>query len=286
MGPFPLSAKTTLKRAAAKLREAGVESPSLCAQVLLAHVLGTDRLELIIRPDKTLSFQAAARFDALIAERGRNTPVAYLTGKKEFFGLELFVDRDVLVPRPETEGIVEEVLRIFPDQGQGFVFADICTGSGALAVALCSLFPNSLGIAVDISRSALGVAEKNARKHGVARRLHLACSDLGSGLASRSFDLVVANPPYVSAREYAALPQEIRAFEPARALWAGEDGLRFYPGLASDCARVLKPGGTALVETGSSQGAEVLACFREFPRTRIIKDLAGLDRIVAADLVG
>jgi len=273
---------TALKRAAFDLETAGVDSPALSAQIILAHVLNSDRLQLVVHPHRVLTSQEKNLFDAQISRRVQGVPVAYLTGEKEFFGLNFLVNEHVLIPRPETEGIVEEVLNFFPDREQDFCFADLGTGSGALAVTICSLFPNSLGVATDTSLPALKTARENAKRHGVIEQIGFVRGDMGNVLAPGSLDLVVSNPPYISAGEFTSLSREVSAFEPQGALLAGKDGLRFYPAIARDAAGGLKNGGKILVEIGRDQGMEVHSIFRAFDRIRIIKDLAGWDRIVAA----
>lgn len=275
---------TALKRAASELEAAGIDSPALSAQMILAHVLNSDRFELIVRPDRILTRREKKHFESLVFRRRKGAPAAYLVGEKEFFGLDFLVNEHVLIPRPETEGIVEEVFNFFPDREQGFCFADLGTGSGALAVTIRSFFPNSFGVATDTSLSALRTARENAKRHGVDGKLVFVRADMGRALAPDGFDLVVSNPPYVSTEEFASLSREISAFEPKGALLAGEDGLRFYPAIARDAAAGLKKGGKILVEIGRDQGEDVLSVFRGFSRTRVIKDLAGWDRIVAGVL--
>lgn len=254
--------------------------------MILAHALNSDRLELIVHPDRILTRQEKKNFESLVSRRRKGAPAAYLVGEKEFFGLNFLVNEHVLIPRPETEGIVEEVFNFFPDREQGFCFADLGTGSGALAVTICSFFPNSLGVATDMSLPALKTARENAKRHNVAGQLVFVRADMGKALAPGSFDLVVSNPPYVSTEEFASLSREVSGFEPAQALWAGEDGLRFYPAIARDAAAGLKNGGKILVEIGRDQGDDVFSVFHGFSRTRVIKDLAGWDRILAGVLPG
>ncbi|MBA4358272.1 MAG: peptide chain release factor N(5)-glutamine methyltransferase, partial [Desulfovibrio sp.] len=223
---------------------------------------------------------------ALVARRAKGEPAAYILGEREFFGLAFRVTSDVLIPRPETELLVEQAQGLFPANAP-LCFADFGTGSGALAVALAHVFPQATGIAVDICGRALEVARRNARSHGVEDRLDLVCADFTRlDLAPASLDLVVANPPYVTESEYAELSVEVRGFEPGRALVSSGAGLDHVRGLAPVAARALKPGGVLLCEFGSSQGRAVLDIFRDpglgYAEAVIVRDYAGLDRALRA----
>lgn len=257
-----------------------MDSPSLSAQVLLAHLLDCDRLDLITHPERSLTPQEIDQFQKKISRRAQGVPVAYLTGSKEFFGLDFYVNQDVLIPRPETECIVEEVLHFFPRQSAPLRIADLGTGSGALAISLAFNYPAASVAGTDICSAALQVAKNNIRRHAQGSRLILALSDFGSCLADDSFDVVVSNPPYIGPDEFATLSPEVSAFEPEKALLAGENGTRFYSKLARDAQRILKRNGRVLAEIGCSQGQDVTLAFRGFADVRVIKDLAGLDRIV------
>jgi release factor glutamine methyltransferase len=210
--------------------------------------------------------------------------VAYILGEKEFFGLAFRVTPDVLIPRPETELIVEQGMGLFtPDAA--FSFADFGTGSGCLAVTLAHVFPKARGLAIDLSGRALEVARGNARAHGVDDRLEFLCADFTClALIPGSLDLVVANPPYVSEEEYAGLSPEVRAFEPREALESAEDGLWHLRALLPVAARALRPGGTLLCELGCDQGPRGLALAQDkalgLAKAAILKDYAGLDRIL------
>lgn len=268
-----------------ELAAAGVDSPRLSAELLAAKALGLTRLGLIMQAKDRPDAAGLASFRALVARRAKGEPVAYLLGEKEFFGLTFIVTSDVLIPRPETELIVEEVQRLFPAE-VGLRFADFGTGSGALAVTLAHEFLAAHGLAVDLSRQALSVARQNARAHDVDGRLVFLHADFTHLMLNpSSLDLVVSNPPYVSEDEYGLLSHEVRDFEPHAALVSPEAGLWHLRGLLPVAERALRPGGVLLCELGSAQGAAALELVRQcgqgFETVRILKDYAGLDRILA-----
>jgi len=275
-----------LSAATAELSALGLDAPRLSAELLAAKALGLSRLGLIMQARDVFTGDALAAFRTLIARRAKGEPVAYLLGQKEFYGLAFRVSPDVLIPRPETELLVEEAQRLFPAD-MPLRFADFGTGSGALAVALAHEFPQAHGIAVDLSAQALEVARHNARAHGVEARLDFRNADFTKlELAPASLDLVVANPPYVSQAEYVELSPEVRCFEPGCALVSADAGLAHIRGLAPAAARALKPGGVLLCEFGSSQGRAVLEFFSDpaqgFSNPVILDDYAGLDRVLRA----
>jgi len=264
------------------LREKGVDAPRLSAQLLLAKVLGLDRLGLVLAMDRPLSVEELDGYRPLIARRGKGEPVAYLLGEREFFGLDFMVTPDTLIPRPETELIVERALELFP-QGALSRFADLGTGSGCLAVTLAVKFPQAQGLALDKSSGALAVARENAAKHGVADRLDFVEADFAAlPETAGGYALVVSNPPYVTAAEYRECSKEVRDFEPQGALVPGETGLEAVPVVARAAMARLAPGGVLLVEIGWKQGSEVAALLAEagFADVAVRRDLAGHDRMV------
>jgi release factor glutamine methyltransferase len=284
--PRPDTIAQALCAATAELAALGLDAPRLSAELLAAKALGLTRLGLIMRSKDFLAADDLALFRSLVARRAKGEPVAYLLGEKEFYGLNLRVSPDVLIPRPETELLVEEALRLFPSNAP-LRFADFGTGSGALAVALAHVFPNSHGLAVDISAQALEMARENARAHGLEGRLDFLDADFTTlAQPAASLDLIVANPPYVTGSEYAALSHEVRGFEPALALVSSDAGLAHIRALAPVAARALVPGGVLLCEFGSSQGRAVLEIFRDpalgFAQPAILRDYAGLDRVLRA----
>jgi release factor glutamine methyltransferase len=273
-----------------RLREARVPSHTLAAELLLMHVLGRDRAWLYAHPEQPLEPGQLASYLDLVERRAAGVPTQYLTGKQEFWGLEFEVTPDVLIPRPETEHLVEVALeRLGPPKweaelsgmprGHGLRIADVGTGSGCLAIALAHELPGAQVFATDISAAALAVARRNALRHGVAGRVHFVQSNLldafdrsdepfsafafPAGLASGAdfscpttargpvaFDLIVSNPPYIGRSEASLLPREVREHEPAQALFAGDAGPEFYMPLVTQALRLLRPGGILVLELG------------------------------------
>jgi release factor glutamine methyltransferase len=264
------------------LQEKGADAPRLSAQLLLAKVLGLDRLGLVLAMDRPLSVEELDGYRPLVARRGKGEPVAYLLGEREFFGLDFTVTPDTLIPRPETELIVERALELFP-QGALSRFADLGTGSGCLAVTLAVKFPQARGLALDKSPGALAVARENAVKHGVADRLDFVEADFAAlPETAGGYALVVSNPPYVTAAEYRECSRKVRDFEPQGALVPGETGLEAVPVVACAAKARLAPGGVLLVEIGWKQGPEAAAILAEagFADVAVRRDLAGRDRVV------
>jgi release factor glutamine methyltransferase len=243
-------------------------------------------LELILRRDDTPAPDALALFDTLVARRAAGEPAAYILGEREFFGLRFRVTPDVLIPRPETERIVEIVLNAFPHQCE-VRFADFGTGSGALAVALAHSLPNARGAALDLSPAALSIARCNAETNGVSGRIACINADFTRfAFTPGCLDLVVANPPYVTEDEYAELSPEVRDHEPRLALVSPEAGLAHLRGLLPVARRALRAGGLLLCEIGCWQGSGALALASQpgsgFLGAQIEPDDAGLDRVLMA----
>lgn len=278
------SIREILQKTEAYFIEKGVDSPRLSAQLVLAKGLELDRMALILNLDRPL---APAELDALrplVARRGRGEPTAYILGEREFYSLAFAVCPDVLVPRPETELLLETALGLLADVESPRA-ADLGCGSGCLAVGLAVHLPKARVTALDRCPRALEVARSNACRHNVAERMDFVAADF-SGLpeAPGGYHLVVSNPPYVSAEEYAALSPEVARFEPAQALTPGPTGLEAYPAVLAAARERLAPGGTLAVEIGWRQGPAVKALFADpahgFHDVRVLKDLAGLDRVV------
>ena len=267
------------------LAKKGIASPRLEAQVLLAHVLGCPRIELVARSTEVASDEVRAAFRELVKRRVDGWPVAYLTGVKEFYLLKYDVSPAVLIPRPETETLVLEALRLLKPQTAPAVL-DLGTGSGCIAVSVAHQKKDARVVAVDVSPDALEVARRNATTHGVADRIDFRQGDLFSPVpAGSAFDLVVSNPPYVTPTELAGLAPDVRDHEPRLALDGGPDGLAFYRRIAAAVGAVLKPGGWVLVEIGATQEAAVRQLFGERPELEVgptLKDAAGLPRVVGA----
>jgi release factor glutamine methyltransferase len=267
----------------------GVDSPRLNAEWLLCYVLGIKRIELYTQFNKVVGQEQLSQLHKLVKRAGTHEPIAYLTGKKEFYSLEFEITKDCLIPRPETELLVERAIEFLRTRnGEQFV-CDLCTGSGCVAVAIARNFANCRIVATDISDAALAVAEKNVAKHGLMNRIKLLQGDLFepviAGLGPARFDLIVGNPPYVSEPEYEKLAPNIKDFEPKSALTAGKDGLDIIKRIIADANRHLKPTGTLMLEIGNEQGPAVhnlLETAGYFSTVKIEKDYSNLDRLAVA----
>lgn len=288
---WSLTADTPVGRAlvsaAQRLTGAGCENPRLDAQVLLAHVLGTDRTWLFAHHDHPLTEDQAEAFTELVVRRIHREPVAYLLGRKEFYGLDFAVDERVLIPRPETEMLVDFLLaHVQADKKRTFVVADVGTGSGAIAVTTAALAPNTHIYALDISPDALAVAEENGRRLAPKARLHFQQSDLLDALPEAA-DVIVANLPYVTDGEYPQLAPEIRQYEPQLALTAGDKGLDVIKRLLGQVRKHLKPNGLVLLEIGHDQGESVKQLAEAMcPRPRFVglrQDYSGHARMVTVE---
>jgi len=267
---------------AASLRAAGLETPELDARILLGHALRLDHTGLVAALARPLTATESAQVAALAARRRAGEPVARIVGQREFWGLPLALTPAVLVPRPETETVVELALSLVGDRGRALRLADLGTGSGAILLALLSELPQASGVGTDISAEALAVARANARSLRLERRASFVASDYGGALAG-PFDLVVSNPPYVASRDIATLDIEVRAHDPALALDGGADGLNAYRRIAADAARLIG-GGDLVVEIGAGQEREVENLFaaRGLAVTAFRHDLSGRARALAA----
>jgi release factor glutamine methyltransferase len=270
----------TLRRASQQLA-ASSPSPRLDAEVLLMHVTGLARSALITHAGEALTAEQAQRLHALLARRAHGEPIAYLTGRREFWSLDLNVTPDVLIPRPETELLVEQALaRIPPDAA--WTLADLGTGSGAVALALARERPRCRVIATDISAAALAVARRNAERLGI-HNIEFRHGEWLASLAGLAIDLMVSNPPYVAEGDPHLAQGDLR-FEPQTALVAGHDGLAAIRRIAAGAAAHLGPDGWLLLEHGADQGAAVARILAEQGFTAIAgyRDLADLDRVTAA----
>ncbi len=268
-------------RTASRQLEQQSDSASLDAELLLAHVLGKDRVWLFTHPEKILAPGQERKFASLIARRLRGEPLAYLTGEREFFGYRFNVNRHTLVPRPETELIVERVLEL-TEEDQPFQLLDLGTGSGAIGLSIARERPNSVVVATDISAAALDVARENAHKLRV-QNVEFRCGSWFLPVPGQRFDIVVSNPPYVEAIGGPADRASLR-FEPPNALIAGADGLDAIQAIASGVHESLYPGGRVLIEHGASQAVSVENILRG-NRLEVVgchKDLSGLDRVTEA----
>jgi release factor glutamine methyltransferase len=278
-----------LEWSTAHLQERGIDSPRLTAELLLGRVLTLERIGLYTNFDRPLSAAELASYKALLKRRLGREPVQYILGEGHFMGLRFAVDPSVLIPRPETEGLVERVIEIgrLRPGAVGRVL-DIGTGSGCIAASIARLVPSARLDAVDVSPAALACARANALSLGVQERIAFSESDiLAEPYAGPRgpYDLVVSNPPYVSAREFATLEPEVREFEPALATTDRGDGLTFYRAIARLAPALLAPGGRVLVEVAFDQAPEVTRLFQAAGAARITahKDHAGIERVVEAE---
>ena len=324
LASVPATVREALRAGAELLHKAGIDSARLDAEVLLRHFLGMEKAELYLGSDLALNAMAEREFQKLLLRRAGREPIAYITGHKEFWSLDLVVTPEVLIPRPETELLVELALaratRVVPPHpslspvvgGEGKreeagdsrsdAFAcldskpplrilDLGTGSGAIAVALAKELPQGEIRAVDISAAAIEIARLNARRHGVEERMGFFCGDLFEPVAEEreGFDLIVANPPYIRSGELAGLAPEIREWEPNTALDGGADGLLYYRRIIAGAGDYLKAGGSILLELGDAMGEAVARLFADsggFEPAQVYRDYAGKERVIAAAKIG
>jgi release factor glutamine methyltransferase len=299
------SVRALLKQGLEKLRLSNVPSYTLAAELLLLHAASRDRTWIYSHPEETLPDHVIEDYFALLRRRASGVPTQHLTGKQEFWGLEFEVTPDVLIPRPETEHLLEvtldrlavRALRAGREQnltGEPVTLIDIGTGSGCIAIALAKELPAASIYATDISRATLDVARRNAARHGVLDHVHFLEANLFAGVSSNpvvpstfSCDLVISNPPYLSLREAASLPAEVRDYEPPVALFGGEEGYELYSPLVMQAAQFLKPGGLLVLELGHDSLPEVAPRFdrSHWANVAITNDLAGIPRVISAELV-
>lgn len=280
----------TLRWAGGYLAQRGVPSPCVDAEYLLAHILGCQRKDLLIYPDRVLKDDEATQFNACVERRGRREPLQYITGEVEFRGLVFRVNRDVLIPRPETELLVDEVFNSVSKKDAAVL--DLCTGSGCIAISIAKELADSRVYAADISEGALAVAKENASRHGVGERITFLTGDLFEAIDKLDLqartDVIVSNPPYVSAEEMKELQPEIKDYEPASALFGGEDGLDFYRRIIRESPSFLAPGGLVIMEMGYGQAGrirELFASEEAFVDVKITDDMAGIGRIISVRYV-
>ena len=298
---IPTDIRGALRTGISQLREKQVACYTLAAELLLLHVLGRDRAWLYAHPEEPIGAQELETFWSLIGRRANGEPTQHLTGKQEFWSLEFEVTPDVLIPRPETEHVMEVALdrlalrelragRPQKTNGEGFLIADIGTGSGCLAIALAKELPGATIYATDISPAALVVAHRNAVRHGAEKHIHFLESDLSRPLSAddageAAFDLIVSNPPYIPKRDAHTLAREVRDHEPAMALYGGEEGYELYAGLIALAERHLKSGGVFVAELGHDTlpAVQPLLDARQWTAVGVSNDLAGIPRVIAAE---
>jgi len=298
------SVRSLLKQGIEQLRAAQVLSYTLAAELLLLHVTGRDRTWLYTHAEEVLSPETSEDYFALLRRRALGEPTQHLTGKQEFWGLEFEVTPDVLIPRPETEHLIEvaldrlalrEVRAGRPSRlnGEGITIVDIGTGSGCIAITLAKELTAATVYATDISKAALDVARRNAGRMGVVDRIQFLESNLleafvesqATSHESRLFDLIVCNPPYIGRREADSLPIEVREHEPHAALYGGEEGYELYGALIPQAAQRLKPSGLLILELGynSLPAVEPLLDRSDWVHVAVTKDLAGIPRVISAE---
>lgn len=286
------SIKELLKNAAEQLKKSNMTStPILDAELLLIHALNEaglsfDRIKLLTGQQLPIEPQVADRFKAMIVLRGEGKPVQYITNTQEFMGLELYIEEGVLIPRADTETVVEKALQLAKNLERPCII-DMCTGSGAIALSLGSVIPDAEVWAVDISDIALKCCRLNAVKHGLEDRVRIVGSDLfknirGEGLEGR-VDIIVSNPPYIKSASITELATNVRDYEPHLALDGGEDGLVYYKSIVRDGWELLRKGGILVFEIGYDQGAQVKGIMSDsglYECINITEDLSGNDRCV------
>lgn len=280
-----------LKVSADHLQEKGIENARLNAEILLAHMLNLRRIDLYLNFERPLSPEEVENFRTLLKRRLQHEPLQYITQVTEFMSLPFKVERGVLIPRPETEILVETILTAVrqnraPDEAIRVL--DVGTGSGNIAVSLAKYLPEAHITAIDISAPALAQAARNAELNQVTSQITFQEADCSTFQPEQPFDIVVSNPPYISASEYRELPPEVKHYEPSQALLGGDDGLHYYHLLARRVTGLLKPGGMLAVEIGFRQGEPVSRIFQKYQlaNIKIIPDLNQLDRVVTASLAG
>jgi release factor glutamine methyltransferase len=292
--------RNALKDGISRLNAASVPSSALAAELLVLHILGHDRTWLYTHSDEEIAPADAEQYFALIARRGAGEPTQYILGRQEFWGLEFEVTPAVLIPRPETEHLIEVALERlgFARKTDKLRIADVGTGSGCIAITLAKEFPNAQILGTDISSAALEVAKRNANHHSVADRIHFSETDL-LGLDfhplpltthySRFFDLIASNPPYIANSDAATLQREIREHEPEIALFGGPTGVEIYARLIEQAESQLAPGGVLVLELGygaAERVREMIDKRRAWTNITITNDLAGIPRVLAAVFTG
>ena len=265
--------------------EKGIETPRLDAEVLLSHVLKKERIYLYVHFDEPLETVELAGYRELVKQRVQHVPVAYLTGHREFMGLDFEVTPAVLIPRPETELLVQTAIEGLRSVEGVKLFADIGSGSGAICLSVLHYVPEARGETVDISAEALKIAEKNAERLGVSDRIEFHQGDLLEPLKGRHFHAVLSNPPYIPNGDIGGLAQEVREAEPRLALAGGTDGLDFYRRLSKEAPVFLEKGGFLAMEIGINQAQPVRGLLEAegwMSKLEVYKDLAGIERVAVA----
>ncbi len=278
--------KQAIDSAYQRFLENDVPSPRLNAELLMMFVLGRDRAHLYAHPERELTADEQSRYEEVVAERSRGCPTQYITGHQEFWGLDLIVSPAVLIPRPETEHVVETVLELMQESYRGsprkLKIVDVGTGSGCIVLALASELPQIEAHACDISEEALEMARINSIRLGMGGRVLFRKSDLLGVYAGEKFDFVVSNPPYVGESEADKVQRQVREFEPKMAVFSGQEGTDIYRRLIPQAYEALQPGGWFVAEIGFSTEAKVKELLPDWAEVRVTADLQGIPRVVAA----
>ncbi len=268
------------------LEKKGVESPRINAELMLAHILNCKRLDLYLTFDRPLSEEEVSVYRKYLKRRSEFEPLQYILGSVEFYGLPFAVNSSVLIPRPETEILVEEIINRYRTKTD-IAILDIGTGSGNIAISLAHNLPDSLITATDISKDALELAEKNAVMNKVENRIKFIQHDILKGEPpGRNFDLIVSNPPYVSVREFEELRPELKVYEPRHALTDDSDGLIYYRAIIAKSDGLLKPGGRLFFEIGAGQAEDIKIIFgnNNYSGMQITNDYLGIQRVITGEL--
>jgi release factor glutamine methyltransferase len=281
MVKLPVPLRDALASAVARLTTAQVPSPRRNAELLLMFTLSCDRAYLHAHPERELTTEENRLYDQALAQRSRGIPAQYITQHQEFWGMDLVVGPAVLIPRPETEHLIETVLPLARLRANPRI-ADVGTGSGCIALALARELPSAQIHATDISAEALAIAQANAARHQLETRIHFHQADLLEGLDPAAFDFIVSNPPYVGEGEKDQVQAEVRKFEPRQAVFAGPTGLEVIERLIPAAQAALQPGGWLVMEISGSVVAEVRRLLRGWKEVQIIPDLQDLPRVTAA----
>jgi release factor glutamine methyltransferase len=282
-----VSVGARVRAARQQLRDAGIPAVAadLDARLLAQHVLGWTTERFLAGAEMPEPDGFGSRYEALLGRRRAREPLAYIVGHREFWGLEIYVTPAVLIPRPETELLVESILEWFPDRAAPIAITDACTGSGCVAVAIARERPSARLLATDISDRALAVARRNVERHGFADRVRLVRADLLRGIAGRRFDAIVANPPYVLDGDRPALEPEVTRHEPAIAIFSGRDGMAAIEQLVAQAAAPLREGGLLMFEFGFGQADAIAELITATPGLAFLdfrNDLQGIPRIAIA----
>jgi release factor glutamine methyltransferase len=278
---------TLVKWATDDFRTRGIENPRLDAELLVAHALEIDRMRVILDANRPLEGAELVLLRDLVKRRRAFEPIAYLRGYREFYGLKFRVDKRVLVPRPDTETLVDAALARSTHVSMSMRQLDLCTGSGCVAIAMARQRPTAMVFASDVSADALAVARENALRLG-AYNVALVASDLFAAFAGKRFDLITANPPYIATPELATLMPDVRCHEPRLALDGGADGLDLVRRIVADAPDHLEPGGVLAMEIGAGEASATVALFeaRGFSDVRVHRDIARIERVVSGVRAG